>query len=217
MDDSCNDVVFDMMLASGLENAYVLPPEERVNAPMPPHRVKQGWVGQSREQLLAKPDFLPLGVRDCPRAFIVSPYKFYQRTGPETSPSAPPEVEPLRQTPTHMQNRVSPAPYIQYANNYYILQSDYNQTSSRQRLLVDRGILEFGPESLVGRRVSHSSDEESSASDDKDSIASSPQQVCGASRSDDLDHERLLCPASLFQLLAVNTLDQHSRSRSCGF
>jgi hypothetical protein len=42
-------------------------------APMPPSRVRLDWVGESREDLLKKKDFLPDGVRACPRAFVVDP------------------------------------------------------------------------------------------------------------------------------------------------
>ncbi|THZ86300.1 hypothetical protein D6C84_02667 [Aureobasidium pullulans] len=31
------------------------------------------WQGLSKEDLLALPDFLPAGVRDCPRAYLVKP------------------------------------------------------------------------------------------------------------------------------------------------
>jgi hypothetical protein len=52
----------------------------RSKGPMPAERVKDGWQGQSTEALMAKGDFLPLGVRECPRAFIVPARESTQRT-----------------------------------------------------------------------------------------------------------------------------------------
>ena len=41
--------------------------------PMPDDKVKSGWEGRSKDELLATPDMLPAGVRACPRAYVVVP------------------------------------------------------------------------------------------------------------------------------------------------
>lgn len=42
-------------------------------APMPNDKIKHGWTGETKEQLLAKPDMLPPYVRALPRAYLVAP------------------------------------------------------------------------------------------------------------------------------------------------
>ena len=49
------------------------PPTLLLVVPMPNSRVRPDWIGPSRDELLAKPDMLPPGVRECPRAFLVAP------------------------------------------------------------------------------------------------------------------------------------------------
>ncbi|KAG9522276.1 hypothetical protein KCV07_g3141, partial [Aureobasidium melanogenum] len=84
---SYNDVVYNKMLSRGHVHDYTLAPlKPRVEHPMPPHRVKAGWAGESKQQLLAKSDFLPIGARDCPRAFIVPPREPVQQPDHESSP-----------------------------------------------------------------------------------------------------------------------------------
>ncbi|KAG9699650.1 hypothetical protein KCU95_g1449, partial [Aureobasidium melanogenum] len=84
---SYNDVVYNKMLSRGHVHDYTLAPlEPLIEQPMPPHRVKAGWAGESKQQLLAKPDFLPVGVRDCPRAFVVSSREPVQQPDRESSP-----------------------------------------------------------------------------------------------------------------------------------
>lgn len=70
---SYNDTVYRQMLVRGARFEYKLPPfiTARSKGPMAPERVKDDWQGQSAEVLMAKGDFLPPGVRDCPRAFVV--------------------------------------------------------------------------------------------------------------------------------------------------
>lgn len=60
---------------------YKLPPfvQARGKGPMPAECVKGDWQGQSAEVVLAKGDFLPPGVRDCPRAFVVPARESNQR------------------------------------------------------------------------------------------------------------------------------------------
>ena len=78
-DISYNKVVWDQMVKHG--PPYTLPPptnpllgkKKKPATPMPAHRVRDDWVGQSRVELLAKQDFLPAGVRERPRAFVVDP------------------------------------------------------------------------------------------------------------------------------------------------
>ncbi|THY45195.1 hypothetical protein D6C99_06514, partial [Aureobasidium pullulans] len=41
--------------------------------PMQDRLLIDNWQGLSKEDLLALPDFLPAGVRDCPRAYLVKP------------------------------------------------------------------------------------------------------------------------------------------------
>ncbi|THX23885.1 hypothetical protein D6D11_10500 [Aureobasidium pullulans] len=41
--------------------------------PMQDRLLIDNWQGPSKEDLLALPDFLPAGVRDCPRAYLVKP------------------------------------------------------------------------------------------------------------------------------------------------
>ncbi|KAG9605049.1 hypothetical protein KCU77_g965, partial [Aureobasidium melanogenum] len=75
------------MFSRGHVYDYTLaPPGDRTGSPMLPHRIKKGWVGQTKEQLLAKSDFLPTGVRDCPRAFVVTPHEYLQRMRRKSSP-----------------------------------------------------------------------------------------------------------------------------------
>ncbi|KAH0359769.1 hypothetical protein KCU65_g9777, partial [Aureobasidium melanogenum] len=86
---SYNNVVYDKLLSRGHVHDYTLtPPCDRVGGPMPPHRVKKGWVGQTKEKLLAKPDSLPSGVRDCLRAFVVVPREHLQRLSRESWPDS---------------------------------------------------------------------------------------------------------------------------------
>jgi hypothetical protein len=70
---SYNDAIYRQMLGRGDNHEYKIVPfmTARTKGPMPAERVKDGWQGQSAEALMAKGDFLPPGVRDCPRAFIV--------------------------------------------------------------------------------------------------------------------------------------------------
>lgn len=70
---SYNDQVYRLMLGRGGEYEHKLPPfiSARSKGPMPAERIKIDWQGQSAETLMAKGDFLPPGVRDCPRAFTV--------------------------------------------------------------------------------------------------------------------------------------------------
>lgn len=89
MESSYNTVVYDKLLSRGHVYDYTLaPPDDRVKGPMPPHRIKKGWVGQTKEQLLMKPDFLPSGVRECPRAFVVTPQEHLQPMSRESSPDS---------------------------------------------------------------------------------------------------------------------------------
>ncbi|KAH0341669.1 hypothetical protein KCU83_g9583, partial [Aureobasidium melanogenum] len=75
------------MFSRGHVYDYTLaPPGDRTGSPMPPHRIKKGWVGRTKDQLLAKSDFLPTGVRDCPRAFVVTPHECLQRMRRKSSP-----------------------------------------------------------------------------------------------------------------------------------
>ncbi|THX25733.1 hypothetical protein D6D12_06697 [Aureobasidium pullulans] len=88
-DTSYNDQLWALMMGNGI-NGYILPqPKPRDQAkkiknkggpptlllvvPMPNSRVRPDWIGLSRDELLAKPDMLPPGVRECPRAFLVAP------------------------------------------------------------------------------------------------------------------------------------------------
>lgn len=70
------------MLVRRGEHGYKLVPfvQARSKGPMPADRVKADWQGQSAEVLLAKGDFLPSGVRDCPRAFTVPARESTQRS-----------------------------------------------------------------------------------------------------------------------------------------
>ena len=78
---SYNDTVYRQMLVRRGGHEYKLPSfvQARNKGPMPTERVKADWKGQSAEVLLAKGDFLPSGVRDCPRAFTVPPRESTQR------------------------------------------------------------------------------------------------------------------------------------------
>jgi len=78
---SYNDTVYRQMLARRGDHEYKLPSfvQARNKGPMPTVRVKADWKGQSAEVLLAKGDFLPPGVRDCPRAFTVPARESTQR------------------------------------------------------------------------------------------------------------------------------------------
>ena len=78
---SYNDHVYRQMLVRGGEHEYKLPPfiSARNKGPMPAERVKADWKGESAETLMAKGDFLPPGVRDCPRAFTVPARESAQR------------------------------------------------------------------------------------------------------------------------------------------
>ncbi|KAH0282694.1 hypothetical protein M436DRAFT_62605 [Aureobasidium namibiae CBS 147.97] len=78
---SYNDAVYRQMLVRHGDHEYKLPPfvQARSKGPMPTERVKTDWQGQSAEFLLAKGDFLPTGVRDCPRAFTVPARESSQR------------------------------------------------------------------------------------------------------------------------------------------
>jgi hypothetical protein len=78
---SYNDAVYRQMLVRR-DYEYKLVPfmTARSKGPMPAERIKDGWQGQSAEALMAKGDFLPLGVRECPRAFIVPARESTQRT-----------------------------------------------------------------------------------------------------------------------------------------
>jgi hypothetical protein len=79
---SYNDTVYRQMLVRRGKYEYKLAPymTARTKGPMQAERVKDGWQGQSAEALMAKGDFLPPGVRDCPRAFIVPARESTQRT-----------------------------------------------------------------------------------------------------------------------------------------
>jgi len=83
LNSSYNSVAYTTMLAY---TDHTLPayrsPEFSSKGPnqeMPDYLVKADWKGQTRQELIAKPDFLPAGVRDCPRAFTAPPGQSYQR------------------------------------------------------------------------------------------------------------------------------------------
>ena len=69
------------MINRGADKDYTLPADKNReegtkrnrSEPMPINKIKADWEGESKEVLLAKPDMLPQGVRDCPRAYLVPP------------------------------------------------------------------------------------------------------------------------------------------------
>ncbi|KAK0278149.1 hypothetical protein LTR35_009472 [Friedmanniomyces endolithicus] len=74
-----NDHAWRIMLQRG-NHDYTLPAAKPRNEgtsgkPLPSEmlerEVKAGWTGESKESLLTAVDFLPSGVRDCPRAYLV--------------------------------------------------------------------------------------------------------------------------------------------------
>ncbi|KAK0254320.1 hypothetical protein B0A54_04452 [Friedmanniomyces endolithicus] len=76
---SYNDQAWRTMLQRG-NHDYTLPAdnsrtEGTSNKPppseMPEHELKPGWTGASKDALVAAADYLPSGVRDCPRAYLV--------------------------------------------------------------------------------------------------------------------------------------------------
>lgn len=80
-DTSYNDQLWGVMMTRGNAD-YTLPPNRsrevgRIGkappAPMPDAKVKVGWEGATKDQLLAKADMLPRFVRDLPRAYLVPP------------------------------------------------------------------------------------------------------------------------------------------------
>jgi hypothetical protein len=71
-----NTVVWDQMIARSASEYNLAQLESttgKITSPMPDHEVKIGWVGDSKEALLKKPDFLPAHVRQLPRAYVVPP------------------------------------------------------------------------------------------------------------------------------------------------
>ncbi|GAM82129.1 hypothetical protein ANO11243_001080 [Dothideomycetidae sp. 11243] len=81
---SYNDQMFAAMLERRAWDYALAPPKDRTTprgkgplksppTPMPDDQVKPGWRGQSREQVLAKPEMIPSFVRERPRAYLVSP------------------------------------------------------------------------------------------------------------------------------------------------
>ncbi|CAD0114039.1 unnamed protein product [Aureobasidium uvarum] len=77
---SYNEVVYNLMKNRIEEGYTLLPPKDRTEGTEeenagPMTQVKEGWKGETQEELLAKPDFLPEGVRDCPRAYVTDPGK----------------------------------------------------------------------------------------------------------------------------------------------
>ncbi|CAF9939088.1 MAG: hypothetical protein HETSPECPRED_001482, partial [Heterodermia speciosa] len=78
---SYNDQMWQLMINRGAKNDYTLPPDKNreqgtqknLPGPIPINKIKADWEGESKEVLLAKPDMLPQGVRDCPRAHLVPP------------------------------------------------------------------------------------------------------------------------------------------------
>ncbi|KAK1807726.1 hypothetical protein LTR12_017922 [Friedmanniomyces endolithicus] len=76
---SYNDQAWRVMLQRG-NHGYTLPAnkprtEGTSNKPppseMPEHEVKRDWTGATRDALLEAGDYLPSGVRDCPRAYLI--------------------------------------------------------------------------------------------------------------------------------------------------
>jgi hypothetical protein len=45
----------------------------KIPGPMPDNELMANWIGETKAQLLAKPDFLPPQVRSLPRAYLVPP------------------------------------------------------------------------------------------------------------------------------------------------
>lgn len=81
-DTSYNDQLFKQMLVRGRYDYTLADNKSRdaprghkkvTPAPMPNHRIKPDWTGETRERLLAKPDMLPAFVRALPRAYLVPP------------------------------------------------------------------------------------------------------------------------------------------------
>jgi hypothetical protein len=80
---SYNDAVYSTMMA---QPDHTLMPHKNPaigkdisREGMPSARIKVGWQGQTKQELIDKPDFLPVGVRECPRAFTSAPDESFQQ------------------------------------------------------------------------------------------------------------------------------------------
>lgn len=86
-DSSYNDQLWSVMMLRA-EYDYNLPPQKGRDevkpgkappAPMSDARLKADWRGESRAQLMAKPDMLPSYIRQRPRAYLAPPRPSMQR------------------------------------------------------------------------------------------------------------------------------------------
>lgn len=75
---------FDYALPSATSREAPLGEERVAPSPMPDNKVKHGWEGESREELLRKPDMLPSYVRGLPRAYLHWPTYTYQDGNPKS-------------------------------------------------------------------------------------------------------------------------------------